>query len=440
MRMETKYSLFNNLIPINGRHTVIYNSFTGKTVVIKNKNPQNYNDLRRLCDISPSLYEQLIESGIFIKSTRDEIKELEERVLEGMDNSEENILHINPTLECNFNCWYCYENHIKSSRMSSEVMEGLYNFIKRSLDDKRIKTFHLGFFGGEPLLYFNDVTKKIIVDASDVCRARNVSLRVHFTTNGYCISNDILNFLSNFNCGFQITLDGGQKDHDKTRFLQGGIGSYATIITNIHKLAQNGHRVIVRVNYTSKNIKSVSSIFNEFSNLDEAEKDNLSFDFQRVWQDRESMEDNTEKIIFGIRNTFIDANLPVLSNYIPQDVRFPCYGDKKNHILINYNGDVFGCTARDFTKKNRIGVLNRNGLIDYDESIIALRKVSKFSKQICKTCRIAPICGGGCIQKAYELREQESCTLGYTDKDKDNIIINILDRAISLNRLKPNIL
>lgn len=114
--------------------------------------------------------------------------------------------------------------------------------------------------------------------------------------------------------------------------------------------------MIIRVNYTSENIDSVGDILGSFVNLSPASKSLLRFDFQRVWQDRKDRNDETENKIRIIRDKFREEGFTVLANYLPHNVRSSCYGDKLNHTLINYNGDVFGCTARDFTPRWRISL------------------------------------------------------------------------------------
>lgn len=163
-----------------------------------------------------------------------------------------------------------------------------------------------------------------------------------------------------------------------------------------------------------------------FENLPVEARTLLKFDFQRVWQDN-AKNDCTEEQIKYIRDSFKSAGFIVLTNYIPRSVTNSCYGDKVNHVLINYNGDVFGCTARDFTRQNSIGVLDASGRIIYDEEKYTIREISKFSKSVCRKCRIAPICGGGCKQKAFEARNTPECTMGYSEADIDGIIIDLLE-------------
>mgnify|MGYP007024197075 FL=1 len=56
-------------------------------------------------------------------------------------------------------------------------------------------------------------------------------------------------------------------------------------------------------------------------------------------------------------------------------------------------------------------------------------------KPVCRVCRIAPICGGGCKQRALESINDESCTLNYSEEDIDNIIKNIFEYSFKLNTL-----
>lgn len=67
-----------------------------------------------------------------------------------------------------------------------------------------------------------------------------------------------------------------------------------------------------------------------------------------------------------------------------------CYGDYARNYVINYNGDVFKCTARDFNEENRIGILTENGEIAFNER--ALQRVRNSNTFECFSCRRLPIC------------------------------------------------
>ena len=57
------------------------------------------------------------------------------------------------------------------------------------------------------------------------------------------------------------------------------------------------------------------------------------------------------------------------------------------------------------------------------------RLKSRFSKKICWTCRIAPYCGGGCAQRAYESGNTNECIYGYSDTDIDNLILKLFEQT-----------
>lgn len=427
-----KYSIYNTTLTILGKHTLLFNALSGKFVVLRNKIFHPEDEMpSQIAANDKGLYAQLLESGIIIGDDIDEVKTLQEIINQTDDNAEEFILHVNPTLDCNFKCWYCYENHVEKSIMSENILKSTKRFIKKTLENEKIKKFEFGFFGGEPLIGFSKVAKPLIAFAGEICKRKGTAYHIHFTSNGALLTPSIIAFLTTYSCGFQITLDGGQETHDKTRFSKKGQGSYERIVQNIKRLLEAQIDVIIRVNYTSENIGSVAAILGSFSGLTEEQKRRARFDFQRVWQNRTSRTDDTERKIQSIREKFEAQGFSVLTNYLAHDVRSSCYGDKLHHVLLNYDGLAFGCTARDFIPANSIGQLAAEGIINYIPEILNKRNSSKFSKAICHTCRIAPLCGGGCKQRAFEDTDENQCTLHYTQADMDDIVLTLFDHTRS---------
>lgn len=156
----------------------------------------------------------------------------------------------------------------------------------------------------------------------------------------------------------------------------------------------------------------------------------MNIDFQRVWQDRDYRADETEAKAMVLRKRCDEIGIPVACHFIHKDVRQSCYADKINHALVNYDGYVFACTARDFTPESAIGKLSPDGTITYRPDVIKTRRTAKLAKPICRECRIAPICGGGCSQKAVEGLSHEKCNNGYTESDKDNKILDIFQYSV----------
>lgn len=92
---------------------------------------------------------------------------------------------------CNLSCSYCH---------ASKNLEYTYNpkiidFIKKEQFDK------VAFGGGEPLLYF-DTIKKIIE------RINQKDMHYKFSTNGFLITDTIVDFCNAHNIGVQLSFDG----------------------------------------------------------------------------------------------------------------------------------------------------------------------------------------------------------------------------------------
>jgi len=95
-----------------------------------------------------------------------------------------------------------------------------------------------------------------------------------------------------------------------------------------------------------------------------------------------------------------------------------CYADKINSEVINYDGLVYKCTARDFSEKNDVGIMLEGGIIKY--------KYDKINKYVfvetpsqCKRCSLFPACSGFCSQSIIEGVSPDACALeaGFTKED-----------------------
>lgn len=423
-----KASIFNSYI-FNQGYLLVFNSNTNRFLIIKNASSDFCFDKFINDGIKDAEFtSNLVRAGFIVDEKADEFSSLLTLMKNGLRKEDEITIHVNPTLDCNLHCWYCYEKHHAKSVMGTETQQALCSFIEKSVkDNPKITRLNLGFFGGEPLLFYDQVVKHVIQKSDEICKQRHINLHLSFTTNGTLLNNEMIENLSKFNPSFQITLDGHEESHNRTRGLKYK-NSYRLLLDNIFMLARHSCNVVVRINYTTQNVEELGRILNDFN--EKADNSTIPFmniDFQRVWQERERYDDETEELADSIRIKFKNSGFSVCNSRLMNYVKHPCYGDFENYLLVNYNGDIFGCTARDFTSKNSIGKLFKDGSVTYNSEVVAQRNSAKFSKPVCQICRIAPLCGGGCKQRAYESRDDNSCTYGYSESDKDKIILNIFD-------------
>lgn len=417
-----KLSIFNSIIPLKFDKLLIYNAKEDNIIITHSsyKNAiENTNISHLKSELPDPLYTEMVNNKFIIDKAVNEGNELKEHRRQLYEDDNKYTLVINPTLDCNLNCWYCYETRVKS-RMSDLDVNATKTFIHDTIiRNPTLKKFELSFFGGEPLIYYNKIIQPLITETAAICEQNDVQPIFGFTTNGTLFTDHMIEKLCKHRIGFQITLDGSEQSHNNTRFRKNGKGTYHDIITNIKKLSliDNFH-ITMRFNCTNDNIDSIPDVLNEFEDRSLVNPKNITVAFQQVWQDFKKG-DLTNKISV-IKNRFQEADF-----YIDEldELRAPrwCDGNRKNSAIINYNGEVFKCTARDFKSETKEGQLSPEGGIVWNSDKVNKRYDALFSSDLCYDCRIAPICTERCSQKNLE-DNKARCI--FSEKQKDEKVLS----------------
>ena len=378
-------------------------------------------------DLSQENFDEFCQKGFLVEDYVDEVGLIYNGFKETYSSDRTFKLTINPTLNCNFRCWYCYETHNVRSAMSNECLKRVMRCIDRI--SKKYRSLELAFFGGEPLMQYSEIVKPLIEYVHMVSRASDMQYQVTFTTNGFLISDEIIDDFKSFNIGVsQITLDGGPSAHNKTRVSRAG-NSYEIIVANIIKMASAGFPVILRVNVTKENIKGATEIVESFKSVCKDAKRNINVLIQQVWQDAKN--DILDEI-WSLYSEFLKIGIS------PWRRRFNfysscCYADMRHSAVINHDGKIFKCTAIDFDQKSPDGELQEDGGMDIDSAFDARLKKRK-ENQLCKRCRILPVCNGGCSKNVDQAGVSNYC-LHPTDDDKNKVVKNIIREQLHMSRL-----
>ena len=400
-----------------------YNSLVNDFILMTNELYDLYSktlseDISKLAIIHPDFWEILISKHFIVSNEIDELQQTKELVNSFDRNQETYHLIINPTLNCNFKCWYCYETHINGSKMDNSTIEKIKMHIIKKLNCENIKQFTISWFGGEPLLYYHQVIYPILKFTNENIAKRNIHFNSNFTSNGYLINDKIVKEFSKLGInGFQITLDGHSESHNKVRYAGNKRGTYDKIVSNIIKCLKNKIYVTCRINISKETFNNIEKIIDDFSILTSIENEYLEFSFNQVWQEKEDLHEKILEII----ELFNNHNFATQYNRYRDTLRNSCYADKENHATINFNGDVFKCTARDFNPENREGFLNKDGSIEWNQKYYT-RMDAKFKNSPCLNCNILPICNGSCSQKALENKDIEYCINNFDENRKIDII------------------
>jgi uncharacterized protein len=309
-------------------------------------------------------------------------------------------LTIMPTLNCNFKCWYCYESHIES-KMDATIKKSVILFAEKLLKKNKLLFFELGWFGGEPLLFFDDVMFPIANSIKKLCANENVRFGNQITTNGYLITKEMIKKFNQIHLNsFQITLDGSEKYHNKSRFSIDDRKTYDTIVANITSLCEgiDNVRIALRINYSPKNLNSISEIATSFP---PSMRHKIFISPQIIWQYKDEVNEITDEVFRQLK-VFQEQGYQVEQTYLPSNSGIGCYVENMLQYVINYDGKIFKCTARDFDSKNSIGELNQDGEFVFNSNYYKYFVSSFFENPTCEKCEVLPSCTGMCLQKRIE--------------------------------------
>lgn len=385
-----KWSLYNEIIDqsdngtayiYNIRSGVVYNIERTLLAIIQN----HRNKIDDLKEIHPELYKSMIENNLIVGDSLDEYLECLNDVSTKLKSDRSVRITVNPTLDCNLRCWYCYENHLKGSFMDSDTINRICLYLQKVVSSPTNKKIQLSFFGGEPLLCFTRSMKPLISRFNAICIRHNKSLSINITTNGVCLTNKTVDYLLSYGLRvcIQVAFDGNREVYNRIKFLKSGEGVYDIVKDNLFYALEKGIIVTVRCNYDAKTLPSFIDLLNDFKNY--WNFPNLRFSFHRIWQE------NADATMFKALENFKESvkGLDFKSNlftYRGDSVSY-CACDYEHNYIFNYNGDVFKCTARDFLRENRIGHLDSFGNIAFTNGY----NMNSFTEE-CFQCRFLPLC------------------------------------------------
>lgn len=277
-----------------------------------------------------------------------------------------------PTERCNFRCIYCYED-FSIGRMSSGTIQGIKRLIDRRLDG--LRSLSISWFGGEPLL-----ARAVIEDISEhVVRAATDRPDLHYegdiTTNGYLLDIPAVERFAELGINlFQISLDGPEPLHDRTRVRANGKGSFCQIWRNLLAIRDGTApvNVILRVHLTSDNLPFMPEFLAQIRETFLRDKR-----FKTLLKPVERFggpNDDTMEIVPEEARPRILAELEavVLEGAVGANRLFSgpsvCYAARPNSLTIRANGLVGKCTVALIDPRNAIGRLLPDGSLQIDNA------------------------------------------------------------------------
>jgi len=415
------YKISQYIVPqqIESGDFLCSNIMSGKHIILSGNMFKAFQDaqsnLSSLEISNPNLFNRLKEGKFIIETNIDEFSEIQNNMIKGINDRSLYQIIINPTLDCNLSCWYCYENKIIGSKMHPSIIDGICKHIVQHYSLHPFTILKLSFFGGEPTMY-PDTIIKIASFAKEFCAQNSVGLLFDFTTNGTLISESLLNSIKDHPCLFQITLDGNRARHNKIKFSDTIPDAFSATLSNIHLIQRLIPASItsVRINFDSKTLSYYEEILSELDALDRLRTKII---LKKVWQvDSTSI---SKERVMDIINMTLQRDFS-LDYYNQGGI---CFADRNNQVTFNYNGGIYKCTTiSHFNNENALGSFQvMNGKVVWDDKKTSYLKDFRIPEG-CKSCKLLPSCGGPCRKKLANWKPDD-CFLKIMDLTIDEYIL-----------------
>lgn len=357
------------------------------------------------------LLRELCQGGFFVPQDLDERDKVED-VLFRERNFGYHIIAL-PHEDCNFRCVYCYESFLRG-KMKPEVVQGLKTLVDRKAEE--VKFLNVGWFGGEPLL-----ARDVVYDLSEsflaACERNGIPYRSNITTNGYFLSEDVVTKLLKYKVEhFQVTIDGAQEDHDKTRKLRGGQGSYRKIFANLIAMShrEDTFNVAIRVNFNPQTVRGIETFLRD-AEVHFAHDERFFLDFHPVgrWGGPNDAEmeivdhqsSHQVKLDLMSRSACRGFGVTALRKSL-QSHGSACYAGKESSVVVGSDGRLYKCTVAFEDERNHVGWLKPDGALELDQGKWDMWTKPHTSSGKCHTCSFSPACQSrACPLAAIEAQE-----------------------------------
>ncbi len=418
-----KISKFNNIREINGKK-IIYNFRTGGLVELT----ENSFKLIKKASLGPidlndeeKEQNEFLLDAFFVPAWLDEIKYLEIIYENAKKNASELSLTILPTLSCNFNCYYCYQNK-KNENLRIDVVSGILKLVSEQADT--VDQINISWYGGEPLLLSNQIYT-LSKELKRITDKHRISYNAGLISNCYLLTPHIADKL--FEAGLkrlQVTYDGPREYHDKIRNVHGK-PSFDLITKNI-KYALNQWEITIRVNVSHDNYYLIPILLEQLaeSGLNKASAINFApVHFGRTINSKLISSSDFEEYCVEFSEMAFNLGFNISFPLAPHFK--PCSAVTLGAFVIEPNGSVKKCWNDVGNYTRNIGFLSSNGLkLIPNKELDNWINHNPFMNQDCRDCLVLPCCLGGCPWVALNNSPSES--LCHKSKSKYGAYIDMV--------------
>jgi uncharacterized protein len=384
-----KLSKYAIIFPKDNGTSIIYSTLSHAIIEIQN---DSFNSRGEIVKISHNELELLSEMRIIAEDNENQqmINQLRDKKNIDSDLS----LWIYLTSNCNLNCKYCYEKQDisktdTSSEMTFSTIEKLVSWCLNYVNENKTEKLSITLTGGEPVLCENEITYLI-----SLLQSANLLSLCSFTliTNGYLLTDSMLQLIVKYINTVQITIDGPEQIHDKRRPTMGDEPTFKSIIRNIIRIVSKKNTskisVILRINVDSSNMDFIDELINIFDKY--CLKKYITINLGDVIDNTITKSSVLEKIV----SIYDDFTRNGYNTVICETT--PCPISSSGWFAVVPNGDIFKCTGMIGNSRYSVGNVSSNEWKAEYENQMNLDPWLE-----CIDCEVVGICAGGCSYRSY---------------------------------------
>lgn len=392
-----------------GKGALLFNTLTGALVDLTSRQEYELGHVRATgqpADLSEC--ESLRRLGFVADAEVDELAAVWGGFLLSQGSAKPAVLTIAPILDCNFGCEYCFETH-RPGVMSPTVRDQLIQFLRARHAASPV-SLHVVWFGGEPLMaqgvIFDLASKFDELVAEGVLRSWGSEL----ITNGLLLCDGLVGRLRQEArvSRIQITIDGDQEHHDARRFLKRNrTGTFVRVVENAVQAAKVVP-VGIRVNVDRTNQDCLETMMRQFADAGMFQSGSISINLALV-------EPFTEADVIRNATTLLSAQefatlreeflcraqregWPAHEAAASSVVSGVCQVDNKNAFVVAPDGALMKCWAELGNDPEVVGHLGKRETWQED-MLGTLEDRDPLDDKGCRTCKLLPMCMGGCPQQ-----------------------------------------
>jgi len=420
--MGYKRSIFNVFIEeFDDGRVLIYNTYSGIFGIMDTEAREIYDAIEKFgfhdsqADSAREKLTIMLKAGYIVNAAKDELTVVKLERNDKRQNNTSLALTIAPTMDCNMNCPYCYENK-SAATMCDEVQRQLLAFVDVHFKVKsNLKNLRVTWYGGEPLLQ-KDVIYKLSEKFIRLCEENGKGYSAGLITNGVFLDVETATHLVD-NCKVsdaQITVDGMREKHNARRILSNGDDSFEIVMKNI-EACKDIIPINVRVNTDKDNADEIDILTKFF--LDEMGwRGNPQFYLSPVEMHEinscglyDSLclqgQEFADISLKSIRASYAADRGTVARSFFPTRKAVFCTGEGTDGYVIDPDGNYYNCFRHVGMAEHATGHISMPLLITEKYGEWLLTDI----KEKCEKCEYLPMCMGGCALYRLNGNQEPNC-------------------------------